>query len=516
MSDFNHILIIDDEESIRFSLGKYLRDAGYVPHPVASPVEAHEKIQTHTYAVAIVDRILANGESGLDTLRFLRQHQPFCQTVLISAYPSFESASEAIALKVFAYLAKPVRKDRILEVVQQAVEQCHNLQTASVREQVFSLIFDGSADATAVYDPMGAAVFINPAFSRMFGYSRMEALGHSLPEIPESQEQRTRRHWQQFRSDGQPLQYETIRLTKAGVRIPVLLSLMAIEANPALPPFTLVIYRNATAIDDTSAEGPGSHKNPQKDIFREITHDFNNIISIILGNSEHCQTLLNEDHQARALLKNIIDAGHKARRLTGMVLSRSHKDADGCPGVDLAALISQTLRLLAPTIPRNVRIDKSINATEPIAAGEYEQLQRVLINLVNNALQAMEPNGGILELALERYPQMQRKEAGHPLCLRVSDTGCGMDPDTRRQIFRPFYTTKPDGEGTGLGLSLALEIIRQSGGTINVESEKGKGSSFFIHLPELLPSTRPRPAGERKSRQLPPACSWQSSCLENQ
>ncbi len=487
-----------------------------MPHPVAGPVEAHEKIQTQTYAVAIVDRILANGESGLDILRLLRQHQPFCQTVLISAYPSFESASEAISLKVFAYLAKPVRKDRILEVVQQAVEQSRNLQTASVREQVFSLIFDSSADATAVYDPTGAAVFINPAFSRMFGYSRMETLGHSLPIIPESQEQRTQRHWQQFRADGKPLQYETIRLTKAGARIPVLLSLMAIEANPALPPFTLVIYRHATAIDDTAAEGPGAQKNPQKNIFREITHDFNNIISIILGNSEHCQTLLDEDHQARALLKNIIDAGHKARRLTGKVLSRSHADAGSRPGVDLAALISQTLRLLAPTIPRNVRIDRSINATEPIAAGEYEQLQRVLINLINNALQAMEPNGGTLEIALERHPKTRRKEAGHPLCLRVTDSGCGMDPDTRSQIFRPFYTTKPEGEGTGLGLSLAWEIIRQSGGTLTVESEKGKGSSFFIHLPERRPCTEPAPTGTNKSRPLLPACSWQSSCLENQ
>jgi len=255
MEKFNHILIVDDEESIRFSLAKYLKDAGYVPHPAATPAEAQKMITDRSYAAAIVDRILANGENGLEFLSKFQKKQPFCQAVLISGFPSFESASQAIALKVFAYLAKPVRKDQILQTVAQAVEESRAKSSAALREQIFSHLLGSSPDAVAIYDPAGLAVFVNPAFSSLFGYLRDEAVGHELPEIPESQVKRAERHWARFQAEGKPVQYESLRLAKDGRRLPLLLYLMSIAATEDLPAYTLVIYRETSTIDPEAEKG---------------------------------------------------------------------------------------------------------------------------------------------------------------------------------------------------------------------------------------------------------------------
>lgn len=500
MEKFNHILIVDDEESIRFSLAKYLKDAGYVPHPAATPAEAQTMIAERSYAVAIVDRILANGENGLDFLSLLVKKQPFCQTVLISGFPSFESASEAIALKVFAYLAKPVRKDQILQTVAQAVGESRAKSSAALREQIFSHLFDSSPDAVAIYDPAGLAVFVNPAFTRLFGYRREAAVGRELPEIPESQRQRTERHWAQFQAEGKPVQYESLRLAKDGRRLPLLLSLMPIAATEDLPAYTLVIYRESTAIDPEAGKGgPGQtagaeagHKSDSPTTaFRAIAHDFNNIINIILGNSELCRMLLDDNHQASTLLNNIMDAGQRARHLAGKALARQSVEASEPQPVCLDTLAEQTMRLLAPTVPANVSLHQYCSLKEAMAVGDFEQLQRVLLNLLNNAVHAMQPDGGHLEISIDRHPADAANPASaadqrnpRTLCLSVRDSGCGMDEELKQRIFEPFYTSKPLGQGNGIGLSVASEIVRGFGGRIHVESAPGEGSTFSVFLPK--------------------------------
>ncbi|MFW6334319.1 MAG: response regulator [Desulfosalsimonas sp.] len=115
-----NVLIIDDEESVRFTLSRYLRGAGYTPYCAAGIMDASSLIESEDFEAAVVDRILANGENGLDAAEKLCRRQPSCTVVIISAYPDFESAARAISLKVFAYLKKPVRRDQIISVIKQA------------------------------------------------------------------------------------------------------------------------------------------------------------------------------------------------------------------------------------------------------------------------------------------------------------------------------------------------------------------------------------------------------------
>jgi DNA-binding NtrC family response regulator len=111
------ILLVDDEECVRFTLDKCLRDAGYEVNSASGLSEAFVHLKTHDVDIAIIDRMLTDGENGLDLVRSIRNSHPFCQTIMISAYPSFESAAEATRFGNFAYLIKPVRKADILATV---------------------------------------------------------------------------------------------------------------------------------------------------------------------------------------------------------------------------------------------------------------------------------------------------------------------------------------------------------------------------------------------------------------
>jgi len=143
--------------------------------------------------------------------------------------------------------------------------------------------------------------------------------------------------------------------------------------------------------------------------FRAIAHDFNNIINIILGSSELCRMLLDNNHQASTLLNNIMDAGQRARHLVGKALARQHSEASDPQPVALNVLAAQTMRMLAPTIPANISLHQHCNREEAVAAGDFEQLQRVLINLLNNAVHAMQPNGGHLRVSIDRHHQSDRQ-----------------------------------------------------------------------------------------------------------
>lgn len=123
MSQVLRVLVVDDEESIRFSLQRFLTDAGFHVSVASHPVDAKEMLPTIEFDVAVVDRILGDGEDGVDLVKHIKSVQPFCQTILISAYPSFESAAESLRSEAFAYLAKPVKRDEICQVTQEAAMQ---------------------------------------------------------------------------------------------------------------------------------------------------------------------------------------------------------------------------------------------------------------------------------------------------------------------------------------------------------------------------------------------------------
>lgn len=204
-----------------------------------------------------------------------------------------------------------------------------------------------------------------------------------------------------------------------------------------------------------------------------IAHDFNNVLAVIHGQSEIAR-LHDRDGTVHKQLDAITSASQRASDLARRLIATSRPPAIRVEPVDLRAISAEVAEQLGPTLAPAISVDLALPAHDAIVPGDGEQLHQVLMNLCLNARDAM-PDGGVLGIGV----LVSDNEAE----VLITDTGTGMDEDTRRQLFEPYFTTKAETRGTGLGLSSVRAIILQHQGRIEVETELGTGSRFRIILP---------------------------------
>ncbi len=214
-----------------------------------------------------------------------------------------------------------------------------------------------------------------------------------------------------------------------------------------------------------------------------IAHDLNNTLMPILALSQLLMQQMPEGTSEREDLEIVVQASRHGRDLVQRILGFSRDQKAAKTRVDLAAIIRQALQMLRPTIPATVLINEEIESV-PLVLADAGQLQQIIVNLVTNARQAIGNDLGTITIGVwpaSRRPN--RNQGGDFVRLRVADTGCGMDAETKDRIFEPFFTTKDVGEGTGLGLSVVHGIVADHGGRIEVKSQPGEGTEFTILLP---------------------------------
>jgi PAS domain S-box-containing protein len=222
-----------------------------------------------------------------------------------------------------------------------------------------------------------------------------------------------------------------------------------------------------------------------------VAHDFNNLLMVISGYAEVLLAELQADHPLREKAQAIQQASDRATTLTRQLLAFSRKQLLELKVVDVNAIVADMERLLRPLIGEDVEFVTNLTPEAAHTRADAGQLEQVLMNLVVNAKDAM-PNGGTLTLQTEEIVVDESHRLGPAfirpsryVVLSVSDTGMGMDKETQSRIFEPFFTTKEKGKGTGLGLSTVYGIVKQSGGYVMVQSEKGRGTMFQIYLPRV-------------------------------
>lgn len=220
-----------------------------------------------------------------------------------------------------------------------------------------------------------------------------------------------------------------------------------------------------------------------------IAHDFNNILGAIVGYGELAQQQAADGTSLRRYLDHIMHAAGRARSLVDRILGFSRSGIAERVPIDLQTVVAETLRLLEASLPSNVRIEKALHAGGAAVIGDDTRLHQVTMNLCTNAVQAM-PDGGVLRVELEQLQLSASRAfsrghlaAGRYVILTVGDSGVGISADIMERIFDPFFTNKPVGGGTGLGLSLVHGIVADLGGAIEVSSEPGRGTTFRIWLP---------------------------------
>jgi len=240
-----------------------------------------------------------------------------------------------------------------------------------------------------------------------------------------------------------------------------------------------------------------------------VAHDFNNILTSMIGFAELTHRRADIPASAKADLKRIMEGGHRAAHLIRQILDFSRRSLMRRQALDLAPFLKETVRFLQRTIPEGIRIVLEMGTAQYTVFADANQLQQVLANLAVNARDAM-PEGGELRLCLSTLTleadHQTGMESGEWIALSVSDTGVGIPPEGLPHLYEPFFTTKDVGEGTGLGLAQVYGIVKQHEGFIDVETEMGNGTTFTIYLPPLavleevskeeVPEEMPRGHGE--------------------
>jgi signal transduction histidine kinase len=237
-----------------------------------------------------------------------------------------------------------------------------------------------------------------------------------------------------------------------------------------------------------------------------IAHNFNNILSIILGFTELAMSDLPEDSPVYSNLENVLQGCFRARDAVKQIMLFSNPVSGKMGLVRIGLIVEESLKFLRSYMPENIEIRQNI-AREPGAImGDAAQIHQVFINLCTNAVNAMKEKGGLLEVTLEPV-ELEKTTAGylHDLKpgnytrLTVADTGCGMTPGTMERVFEPYFTTMGIGEGSGMGLAVVHGIVKNHGGAVTVQSEPGKGSTFQVYLPlseaEVESETHMKPSG---------------------
>ena len=215
-----------------------------------------------------------------------------------------------------------------------------------------------------------------------------------------------------------------------------------------------------------------------------IAHDFNNLLTAVIGNLDMIRTRAAGNDRLQRMADNALEAARKGAKLSSQLLAFSRSQRMNVGPVDLAQLLSGMSGLLAQSVGPSVRVDVYVDEDARFVISDGNQLELALLNLAVNARDAM-PEGGTLTITA-RHAEDPERRLPH-VELAVTDTGSGMTEEVRARAIEPFYTTKPTGQGTGLGLSQVYAVTRESGGSLTIDSEPGRGTTVRMMLPAGAP-----------------------------
>jgi PAS domain S-box-containing protein len=357
-------------------------------------------------------------------------------------------------------------------------------------EEKYRSLVENINDIIYEIDSNGIITYISTVAEILTGYNQSELIGRNIFDFIHRED--LPRIQQQFQKvlSGQlgPSEYRFI--TKSGETIWIRSSSRPIirEGNP-------VGLRGVGAdITETKKIEAQLHQAQKMEsigtLAGGIAHDFNNILGIILGNTELALDDVPEWNPAQQNLKEVRNACMRAKDLVRQILAFTRKTEQELKPVKIGPLVEEALGLLRASIPTTIEIQQNISAESDTVMADPTQIHQILMNLCTNAAQAMQGTGGVLEIALvdeelseDEVGKYEGLTPGRYVRVTVSDTGPGIDPSVLDRIFDPYFTTKGLGEGTGMGLSVVQGIVKNHHGSVYIETEVGKGTSFHVLLP---------------------------------
>ncbi|MGR3173030.1 MAG: response regulator [Candidatus Scalindua sp.] len=494
------ILIVDDNCDFGENIKDILEGRDYFAECAVNGKEAIELAGNNKYDIVLIDIKLPD-ISGNEVVSEITEIATSTDFIYMTGHASINSAIEAVKQKhVVSYELKPLDLDHLLNVINQVVERKRIEKVLRLTQ----FTVDNNADATYWVKSDAKISYANKAACQALGYSYEELICMRVPDIdPDFPDESWSAHWQEIKGAG-TLIFETNHKTKADLVFPVEIQATFLEYEGE--EYICAFVRNITERKQMQEALLQSEKLKSiGTITAGIAHEFNNILAIISGNVQLLEGSRKDDEELTNALSTIKRATNDGAEISRRMLkfTKTAKDITGFVPFDINELINQAIDFTRPRW-KNMAQAKGINYhmdTEgmkrvPSILCNPTELREVLVNIINNALDAMPDDGRIT------FRTWSEEDT---VFISISDTGEGMPEDIRKNIFDPFFTTKV-AVGTGLGMSTAYGIITRHGGNIEVESEVGKGSTFTLKFPSAAkagsPKESPEPKQEIKTNSL--------------
>ncbi len=363
---------------------------------------------------------------------------------------------------------------------------------AAVVEQAFEYVI--------LTDTEGVIQYVNPAHERALGYTLQELAGELAFTLAKSEEDAVQLgQLLKAVARGNPWSGRLNLQCKDGGLVQVEATVSPIRDAVGEITGYLSIQRDITH----EAELESQLRQAQKmeaigNLAGGIAHDFNNILSGILGYSDMALSYLPEGSVAHRDIGQVVLAARRAGDLVRQILTFSRQTGAEKKRLLIGPVVKEGLKLLRSPLSAGTEICQEIDSDCPAVLGDPTQIHQVIMNMGTNAYYAMEGRGGILSVKLkaetvspENAEDILELQPGKYVCLTIADTGRGMDAETAEHIFEPYFTTKPEGKGTGMGLATVHGIVRDHGGAIRVQSVPGEGTIMRVYLPALEESEEP-------------------------
>ena len=556
----NRILVVDDNPAIHTDFNKILHEGGnrtghletaeailfgdvndgpseLEAFELDSAMQGREGLEMvrkaieagRPYATAFVDVRMPPGWDGIETVARMWEVQPDLQIVICTAYSDYSweemmrrfgrSDNLLILKKPFdnvevLQLAHALTKKwqvtrqaalRIEEMDAMVRQRTEELQTAHdglrSSEERFSKAFHASPFPMAIHSlDEGRFADANEAFQRMTGFKPGELIGRTAGELKLCADIE-KRAWPLLHTQKSVRNVECEVTASTGEVRETLVSLELFSLGGK--PHVLMIAEDLTDKRKLESELRQAQKmEAVGQLAAGVAHDFNNILTIIQGHASLQMALEGLPDDVIDSFQHIASAAERAAKLTRQLLAFSRKQVMQQRQLDLNGLVKQISTMLPRLIGEHIRLVTDLSPDLPTVFADDCNMEQIVLNLSVNARDAM-PGGGTLTVSTEdvtidnkHLGLVPEAVSGRYVCLSVSDTGTGMDLQTKNHIFEPFFTTKDIGKGTGMGLATVYGIVKQHDGWLEVESEAGQGSTFKIFLPvcEERPAQAARPA----------------------
>lgn len=462
----------------------------------------------NAYLLSHIRYILANAETqgnrlkmGIEitvggSVHYISSDRQQIFDFLLTTYDSYTRKNQELVLTT----------EQLRQLNEQLEEKVRE-RTAAIEESAsrYRMLFEQSPSGILLIDPeTGRAVEFNETAHRQLGYSREEFAAlmiadYEAREKPEEIEEKIGKILK-----GERIDFQTSHRTKEGEIRDILVTTQAITLSGRTVLHT--IFQDIT--DKTKAERELAQSTEQLRQSQKIeavgrlaggiAHDFNNLLTVIIGYCELMAIKVGEKNPLWEDVQEINKAADRAAALTRQLLAFSRRQVLQPKVVEIDTLVPEMDKMLRRLIGEDINLVAILGAGVGKVKVDPGQIEQVIVNLVINSRDAM-PDGGTITIETatveldEAYVRAHGGAwPGPHVMLAVSDTGCGMDPETLSKAFEPFFTTKEKGKGTGLGLSTVYGIVKQSGGCLYVYSETGRGTAMKIYLPRVTGETAPK------------------------